>query len=204
MVSIKEKLEQGYLHCNIILEVLGKPKDYVESTLKGYVEKIEKSKDFEVLKKEFAKSKKVEDMFSVFVELDMLFKDASALAFFCFDYMPSSIEIIEPEIFKYKAQDFSGFFNDLQARLHKLDMLVKNLTAENKRLKTNAGLLLRNNILIVLKETDKSIAELSKGTGIPEKQLEPFVEKLVKQKFIIKNKNKYSINKQNVKFKKAD
>ena len=195
MANIKEKLEEGYIHCDIIIEILGAPKEHVVNTIKAYVEKIKKVKDMEVLKEKFAKPKKQKELFSTFVELEMLFKDASTLAFFCFDYMPSSIEIIDPEKFVYSARDFSAFFNDLQMRLHNLDMVVKNVMSENKLIKRNAMILLRNNIVINLKQKETNLKELSETTGIPGKQLEPILEKLIKQGVVKKEKKKYSLTK---------
>ena len=49
--------------------------------------------------------------------------------------MPSSIENLEPENFAIKANNLNDLLNDLLARLHKYDMLLKNFNAENSLLK---------------------------------------------------------------------
>lgn len=189
--EISEKIEQGYIRFRAIVEMLGAPKEYIIKTLKGYVRKMEENKDLVVLDEKYAKPKKQDKLFSTFVDIEMLAKNASAIAFFCFDYMPSSIEIIEPEKFVYNAADFAAFFNDMQARLHRLDMVMKNLNAKATMLERNAGLLLRNNLLILLKEKDRSLDELSKGSGIPPEQLKGFLEKLIREGWIKEAKNKY-------------
>ncbi len=191
-LKTRDKLEQGWLHARVIVEVLGAPKEHVTKTLKQYVEKIKKEKHIDVIDIKISKPKEQKKLFSTFADIEMLVKDASALAYFCFDYMPSSIEIIDPTAFTYNAHDFSSFFNDLQARLHKIDMMVKNMTAQNKNLLRNANLLLRNNIMIVLKEGEMDIATLSKKVGIPKEQLEPFAEETVKEGWIKKKGDKYS------------
>lgn len=192
-VDIREKLDEGWIHGRVIIEMLGAPQDYVEKTLHLYVEKIKKEKEYLVLKEAFEKPEKRDDLFAVFVELEMLAKDASALVFFCFDYMPSSIEIIAPQQFTYRAADFTDFFNDLQARLHKMDMITKNMRAENRMLQINASRLLRNMIIVSLREKDKDLSLLAKNIGIPEKQLKPILENLVKDKHIKKKGKLYGV-----------
>ena len=192
-VSVKEKLEEGYIHYRTIIEMLGAPKEYIVKTLKLYVEKIKHAENLLVINADFSPAKKKDKMFHMFVEIEMLAKNASELAFFCFDYMPSSIEIIEPENFNYRAADFSSFFNDLQGRLHNLDMLAKNLVAENKNLKKNAGALLRNLVILTLKfKGEMDAEELSKQVGIPPEQLKPFLEKHIEEGHIRKEGEKYS------------
>src|SRR3989338_2455274 len=170
---LREKLERGYIHCRTIIEILGAPKEHVMNTIKAYVDKIRADDQYIILQEEYSEPKEVEKMFTQFVELEILAKDASAIAFFCFDYMPSSIEIIEPETFIYRAADFSSFFNDLQALLHKMDRFVKEFAAQQKNLLRNSNLLLRNNILIVLTyKGPLDFVELSRRIGIPESQLD--------------------------------
>lgn len=193
---VKEKLEKGYIHFSTIVEILGAPKEHVMATLKAYVDKIRKDEQYVVLKEDFSEPKEAEKMFAQFVELDMLAKDASAIAFFCFDYMPSSIEIVEPEQFSYRAADFSGFFNDMQARLHKIDRFVKELAAQHKNLLRNSNLLLRNNVILALTyKGPLQLDVLGKTVGIPPEQIKPFLEQMLKEGYVAKDGNSYAIAK---------
>jgi hypothetical protein len=194
MVDVKDKVAEGHIHFVSIIEMMGAPKEHLDKSLKSYVDKLKQSKDLTVIKATFAKPKKPKDqeLWSMFVELDMLAKNASAIAFYCFDYMPSSIEIVEPDKFIYTSKGFSDFFNDMQARLHRVDMLLKNATAENKNLLRNANLFLRNLILIALEKQDRTLEELSKKTGIQPQQLENFVEAMVQEKWLKFEKGKYT------------
>ncbi|MBS3146459.1 hypothetical protein J4471_02065 [Candidatus Woesearchaeota archaeon] len=54
---------------------------------------------------------------------------------FCFDYLPSSVEIIQPENINERSVDFAGFINDLMLKLHEYNIVIRNLQAENKVLK---------------------------------------------------------------------
>ena len=46
------------------------------------------------------------------------------------DYLPSSIDIIEPEHLKESAHDINGILNEISGRLHVYDATVKTLKAE--------------------------------------------------------------------------
>ncbi|MBL7050665.1 hypothetical protein ISS04_00715 [Candidatus Woesearchaeota archaeon] len=194
MDKIKQKINDGWLHCNFIIEMLGKPKEHLEKTLKGYIELLKKDKTIEILKEDYVEPEEKEGLFTMFVELETLMKDTKRVVEFCFDYMPSSVEIIEPANLTYSSHDFSDILNDLQARLHKIDMVAKNTGQENKILRKNSAIFLRNLIFLALKEKGKDVVELSKNTGVPEKELEKFMDILIKEKKIKKQKKIYSLN----------
>lgn len=190
---VRELLDKGWIHARIIVELLGGPKEYIEETLQQYVEKIKENDAHKVIAVEIAPVEPQDQLWSTFAEVELWVKDASALAFLCFDYMPSSIEVMEPETLVYRAADFAGFFNDLQARLHKLDMIVKNLRAENKVLQINGSRLLRNNVIISLKEKDKDLTTLAKNIGLLPEHLEPFLDIMIKEDFVKKIDDVYTI-----------
>ena len=54
---------------------------------------------------------------------------------FCFDFTPSSIEIIEPFSFIFDARFLNCILNDVVTKLHKYTMLIRNLDAEYAILK---------------------------------------------------------------------
>ena len=190
--QIKIKINEGYLHIRAIVEVLGNPKDYVDETLKGYVKKIEKDKSFQVLKKEFQDPVEQDDLFSAFVELEMLITDSMSLLSFCFDYMPSSVEIMGPTKVIYDSFDFTNFLNDMQARLHAVNMGISGFKGKNENLIKNTTLLMRNFIISILKENTKTSKEISDITGIKEEQMEILLNALLNEKIIIKKGDKYS------------
>ena len=191
-VNVQEMIEKGYVHARVILEILGAPKEHIENTLVGYVDKIKKQRDMHIIDTDFAETEKKDEFFSKFVEVEMLFRNPSTMIGFCFDFMPSSIEIIEPENPDFNSDDLSMLFNDLQARLHKMDMLVKQMKTENKNLRTNAGALLRNLAITILNQKPLDLAKLSAKMGIPEGQLKPFMDKIKEEGFVKEAKGVYS------------
>jgi len=183
-----------------IIEILGAPKEYVVETMNTYLDKLKKEKDLIITNDTISEVEQKEKLFTLFAEVEFLAKTPSRIVDFCFDYMPSSLELMEPEAIRFEANKFSNFLNDLQARLHQLDMIVKNLRAENKRLSENSTLILRNNILISLKEKETDLSAISKSIGIDEDHTKKFLDALVKQGIILLKNGKYSLNKEKVKF----
>src|SRR3989338_2372750 len=114
-----EQEKQGahaHIRCRTIIEVLGKPKEHVESSIKDYVEHIKKDSELVILKEEFSEIKEQGKLWSQFVELELVVKGTNKLIGFCFEYMPSSIEIIKPESLDMSNAELASFLNDLQAR----------------------------------------------------------------------------------------
>lgn len=124
----------------IIVEILGFPKDHVETTLKAVVEKLKTEEGVKVLKEAIENAEEVKDFWSAFAEIEMKTENIQRLMDICFDYMPSSIEILEPNEVGMDINNLSNFFNDLLARLHQYDMLLKNVHAENFLLKKKLGI----------------------------------------------------------------
>ncbi|MBR9691252.1 hypothetical protein GOV06_00540 [Candidatus Woesearchaeota archaeon] len=196
MVDIQEKLEQGYIQSKVIIELAGKPKEYIEKTIKQYLELIKKNADLKVLKEDLGETKEIEGeenkgLWITFIELELLAKDIPTLTGFCFDYMPSSIEIIAPAELKIKDRQFTSIMNDLQGKLHKLDMGAKQLNNENKFLKKNAYFLATNLVSVLLKTGAKTLKDLSRLSGMVEKDMNEFLEKLIKQEFVKKEGEEY-------------
>lgn len=120
-----------------LIEIAGFPKEYIEKVMDNLITKIKEDKDIVILKISVAETKQVKTMWSTFTELELEFKSFLSILNFCFDYTPSSIEILSPEHLEFKSVDFADFVNDLLARLHHYNMIVTNLNSENKVLKMN-------------------------------------------------------------------
>ena len=124
----------------VIIEILGAPKEHVENTMKMVIEELEKRKEVKILKKDFAeaetvKDEKLKNFWSSFVEVDLESEDIESLIGICFDFMPSSVEIIEPSDFRLNSRQVDDVLNDLLEKLHKFSMAMRNIHAENVLLK---------------------------------------------------------------------
>ena len=191
----EEKLiaEQTHIRCKIIIEMLGKPKEHVEKTIKMYVDKIKDDSGLILLNSEFSKAVEKEKLWTTFVELELIIKGIPKLIAFCFDYMPSSIEISKPEEFVMKKSSIEDLINDLQARLHDVDMVVKKQKNENQFLRQNLNKSIGNIILLSLASGNLDKDKLSKVTGIHDKELETFLGKLMEENKIKEEKGIYSL-----------
>lgn len=191
--EIQEKLSEGYIHFNTIIELVGKPRDHVDKTIKDYVAKLEENEHYIITKKDISKAKKTDDgYFSSFAELEILVKEVQGVIAFCFNYMPASIEIIEPSEIVFNNVKLTDIMNELQAKLHEVDMIAKGANQKVMHLSENFNGLLANFIKYsCIKEKD--IPTLSKITGFDEKVLEPFLENLVKNGKLNKADNKYKL-----------
>lgn len=178
--------KSDHIRCRTIIEILGKPKEHIEQTLREYVGNIRDDSELAILREEYAETKEQDKMWAKFVELDLVVKGVSKLIGFCFQYMPSSIEIIKPDEFRLLNSEMASFLNDLQGRLHNVDMLAKNLKLQNDFLRKNLNAMLHNLILITLKTRELNIDELSKITGVETEELGKFIEKLINENKIRK------------------
>ncbi len=193
MPEEKQISEKTHIRCKTIIEILGKPKEHVEKTMRMYVDNIKNDPELIVLKTEFADAKEKEKLWATFAELELIVKGIPKLTAFCFDYMPSSIEILKPEGFRMKKSAIENLLNDLQARLHQVDMIVKKQNNENEFLKQNLNKALSNVILVSLAFGSLDQEKLSKVTGISDKELKKFLDNLIKENKIHKENGIYSL-----------
>jgi len=191
--KLKEKLEEGHILARIIIEVVGKPKEHVENSLRLAIKKIKEQKNIILKEGDLFKAKEKEGLWSTFSELELLFKDAGSLVGFCFDYVPSSVEILEPKGLRFDTNELSNLINDFLAKLHQIGVSLKKLNSENQILNKNATALLRNMLVISLKSKDKTLKEIADFIAIPEEQLKPFIDVMVRNNLIKKEGNKYKI-----------
>ena len=147
----------------ITLEMLGRPKDYVEQTIKELIASIEKE-GIEIKDKKFFDAKQIEDknLYTTFTELEIYFKEISHLIQFILKYLPSHIEIIEPENIKLTNSDINTLAGELTIMMHRYDDVTKGLLYERNAL---LDLLKKHNIKSPFPERDL-------GQVIQEKDLE--------------------------------
>ncbi len=133
MANIKEELGKGKLHVMIIIEILGRPANFVEQALSFVVSGLEKEQNIEIIGKQIHKPKEVEKgkikLFSAFAEIEIIAENMKKVVELIFDYMPSSVEIMGGNI-TIDITEANTLLNDLTARLHKYDALAKTLNAQ--------------------------------------------------------------------------
>ena len=179
---------------NVVIQMMGAPKKHIEDTLKLYIDKIRTDyKEIKLLNEYRSKAKKQKDgkLYDVFAELEIESQGVEHLVWFCFDYMPASVEITSPEQLIYDSPDLTAFLNDLQSKLHKIDMMIKNLNAENQVLKKNGVTLMKNIIILQLRSGKKSASLLAKNAGVPEEHIKRFLASMEKDGKVKQEKGHY-------------
>ena len=123
----------------MIVEIAGRPAEYLKESLKAHVDQINKIKEVCVLSVNLSEPKLIEsepnpnqnqpqikqEMYTCFAEVEFETTNLSKLIEIVFDYMPSSIEILEPENLDFRLHEATAFLNDLAGRLHKYDEIAK-------------------------------------------------------------------------------
>ena len=194
MVNIQEKIEKGYIHAKAIIEMAGAPKEHVEQTLKNYIARIGEHENFKILNIDYEEAKEMEDQKGVlfaFAEIELLTKDLPSLTGFCFDYMPSSVEVLGPENMKVSSNFLTHVLNDLQGKLHKLDLGIKQMKNENMFVQKNMHLLLQNFIIVLLGNNGRPLKQIATLAGMEEREMEIFLEGLVKKGILEKEGDLY-------------
>jgi hypothetical protein len=173
-----------------IIQMLGAPKEYIEQTLKNYIEKLKKD-GLQITKEDYVPAEKTGELFGAFVELEIKFDDTAGLLDFCFDSMPASVEILEPEELKFESRVLTGLLNDMQAKLHEIDMIVKSVRAQNKVLDTNAVNVFNHFIIYAASKEPKTTEEIAGVIGVKATHLQPFINKLIDAGKLKKEGDKY-------------
>lgn len=186
-------MEKKPIVARCIVEIMGAPKEFIAKSLQEHVDKI-KQDGLDVQLESYAEPEPRDKLFTQFVELQIGFKDFKQLLDFCFDSMPSTVEIMSPERVELDMSIFEDFVNDLQAKLHHTDMMLKGLQAQKKVLDKNALNIVHNFIKHVCREKPHSLADLSKLIGIGVEELEAFVNGMVERDELKKEGQVFSTN----------
>lgn len=175
--------------------MLGKPREHVEQTLKSYINRLKEEGEIGIFDEHFAPAEEKGSLFSTFVDFEGRFKDINQLIGFCFDAMPSSIDILEPAELNINTKDLTDLLNDLQARLHNADMELKATKARQIILDKNVMNIFHNFIKWVLKDGEKPLEELSSIIGVKPEELLPFLERLVESGIISRDGDTFRLSK---------
>jgi hypothetical protein len=155
----------------IIVEMLGRPKEHLESTLKKLVEVLGKEKGVKIIKSsvqepkvfqtenERGESIKPENqLYTSFTEIEMEVDNINNLIRIVFKYMPAHVEVLSPTKINLNNFEISGLLSDITTRLHHYDAIAKNALMNNQ--------ILANRLKELEGKTDsKEIAEAQEKTS---------------------------------------
>lgn len=119
--------------------------------------------------------------------MEVLVKDSGLLFGFCIDFMPASIEIIEPSGLSISHDVLTGLLNDLLAKLHVVSdklRIIEPMSKDNNHLKMKVKILIENLVILTLKNGPTKIEEIASNIGILPKDLAGYMEDLEKKGII--------------------
>jgi len=112
----------------MIVEMAGKPASLVKEKLTEHIGILEKVKDVTVHSIKVSEPRLIENspgIYTCFTEADFEIPSFSRLTETMFDFMPSSIEVIEPGKVTMDSNEASAMLNNLSGRLHRYDEIAK-------------------------------------------------------------------------------
>jgi hypothetical protein len=124
------------IRTQIILEVLGKPAEYVREVAEKLVEQLKQEKNIRVQSAVPSDVKEIEQskgFFTMFADVEFEADSVLEIMGICFRYMPAHIEIITPQSLTLRNNELNEFFNGLLTRLHAYDEIAKVLQIQNQQ-----------------------------------------------------------------------
>jgi hypothetical protein len=118
-----------------ILEILGKPKEYLTETLEKIIEEIGKEKGIKIIGKKINPPELIKDQdqfYTTFAEVEIEADNILLISILMFKYMPAHIEIVSPQNISLTNSDFEEVLNELTRRLHGYEEIVRIM--QNERL----------------------------------------------------------------------
>ncbi len=135
-MSSDELKETKGIKVSLIVEVLGKPKEYLTDSLNKIVEQIDKEKGVVVESKEIHDPKELENkkgFYTAFADIQVEVEEVRYLIILMFKYMPAHVEIIEPELIALTNNGWGDIINELTRRLHGYDEIARVLQLQNQQ-----------------------------------------------------------------------
>ncbi len=125
------------IELTVILEIIGRPPEHLKEVLGQLIDKINLEDGINVKSrkiKEPIEIKDKKDFYSSFAEIDLEVESVILIAVLAFKYMPSHIEINNPEKISMKNDQWNDIFNEIIRRLHGYDELAKVLQMQNAQM----------------------------------------------------------------------
>jgi len=170
----------------MIVEMAGRPAAHLTESLENHVGILNKVKDIEVHSIKVSEPREIErkdvaksdEMFTAFAECDIEAETFARLSETMFDFMPSSVEVIEPSKITMDCNESTNLLNNISGRMHRYDEIAKIAGARLQQM--GAQLQAAQKILIA---KDEEIVKLKKGgkKKTPAKKKTP-VKKSTKKK----------------------
>jgi len=121
------------LQARIIIEIMGRPPEHVKQAMEGIMQKMASEKGVTILDKtvhEPVPVKESKDLFTTFSEITLELDSLANYFTIVFSYMPSNIELINPQQVSLSNFDLNAIANQITQRLHSYDAITKKVIVE--------------------------------------------------------------------------
>jgi len=132
-------LDEKKVNAILLLEVLGRPAEYLVETLNSIIKSIGEEKGVKVNKTKIndpVLMKDQKDFYTSFAEIEVDVDEILYLVILMFKYMPAHIEIVSPQNLHLSNFDVGDVLNELTRRLHGYEEIVRMAQAEKNILET--------------------------------------------------------------------
>ncbi len=172
----------------MIVEMAGRPAEHLTTALEKHIGTLNEVKDIAVHSIKVSEPREIdikegdggEKMWTAFTEADFECESFARLSETMFDFMPSSIEVIEPSKLSLDMTEVTDLLNNISGRMHRYDEIAKVLGEKYKQME--AQLQMAKKILTV---RDAEIVEL-KGKNDKKVTKKISKRKIVKKKVVKK------------------
>jgi len=121
----------------LVLEMIGRPPEHMVKTLQKLIKEMDEEKGVRVIEKKIKEPIEIEDQkgfYSTFAEVEVEAEEIMHIAMLMFKYMPSNVEIIEPELIVLQNNSWNDILNELTRRLHGYDEIARVMQMKNAQL----------------------------------------------------------------------
>jgi len=118
----------------MILEMAGKPAEHVKESLGKHVGVLDELSYVEIHTNNVSEPKEIEtqeemvkgeEIYTCFAEVDFEVDNLARLSELMFDFMPSSIEVIEPAKLQMEMNEVTDLLNNISGRMHRYDEVAR-------------------------------------------------------------------------------
>ncbi len=145
----------------MVIEVLGRPPEYLMETLEGIIKTMSEEKGIVIKDKKIMEPvalKEKPDFYSSFAEIEVETQNILNIAILIFKYMPAHVEILSPQNFNLSNSGFNDIFNELTRRLHGYEEIARILQSEK--------IILENQLRTILGKKEEEKATEKKETKV--------------------------------------
>ena len=117
------------------MEVIGHPEQHVNDVSLKVLEQLKKEDGITIINSNVNKAELVkENIFASHIEAELKVVGMLKLLTFCYDYLPSSLEVVDSEKIVMPVREVNAALSEMLRKLHGYNLMLHNLAETNKEL----------------------------------------------------------------------